>query len=119
MSYKIKSNSQQIQKELQQNAATFLRAMADKIIDIGRPITPASTKNPRLKNDILRQVLGSNLIMKWDKKYAAYQERGRRLDGSRPIKHYTTPGTGAHFAERSVHEAIKHTHEIAKLSGLA
>lgn len=119
MSYQIKSNSDHIQKELQQKAAVFLRLMADRIIDIGRSITPASAKNPRLKNDILKQVLGPNLIMKWDKKYAAYQEQGKRRDGSRPVRHYTTAGTGAHFAERSVHEALKDTSQLAKAAGLA
>lgn len=33
--------------------------------------------------------------------YGAYQERGRRADGSHVVKHYSTSGTQAHFLEES------------------
>lgn len=32
-----------------------------------------------------------------DEDYAAYQERGRRADGSHVVKKYTKPGTGKNF----------------------
>lgn len=37
-----------------------------------------------------------------DKAYAAFQERGRRADGSHMVKHYTTAGTGAGFFTRAI-----------------
>lgn len=37
----------------------------------------------------------------FNKEYAAYQERGVRKDGSRPVRKYTTPGTGAHYLENA------------------
>lgn len=33
--------------------------------------------------------------------YAGYQERGMRRDGSRKVRHYTTPGTGKHFLKNA------------------
>lgn len=36
-----------------------------------------------------------------DIKYAAYQERGHRYDGSHQVRNYTTAGTGAHYLEES------------------
>ena len=32
--------------------------------------------------------------------YSAYQERGARGDGTRRVKRYSTPGTGANFLKR-------------------
>lgn len=36
-----------------------------------------------------------------DKEYAAYQERGKRKDGSRVVRKYTTPSTGKNFLSKS------------------
>lgn len=33
--------------------------------------------------------------------YAGYQERGKRYDGSHVVHHYTNPGTGAHYLEKT------------------
>lgn len=33
----------------------------------------------------------------FDMPYAGYQERGSRIDGSRPVRRYTTPATGSHY----------------------
>lgn len=40
-----------------------------------------------------------------NKEYAAYQERGKRLDGSHVVRNYTTGGTGAGWFQKSI-EAI-------------
>jgi hypothetical protein len=37
-----------------------------------------------------------------NKKYAAYQERGARIDGSRVVKKYSTPGTGKHWFKNAI-----------------
>jgi hypothetical protein len=118
MSVKVTDNTRQVQNSIVQKASIFLRFAADEVVEAGRKITPASARNPRLRNDVLKQVLGTRAIIKWNKAYAAYQERGMRLDGSHKVRNYTTPGTGAHFAERSVKETIKRTQMIARRAGL-
>lgn len=39
--------------------------------------------------------------------YAAYQERGERLDGSHKVRHYTTPGTGSRYLQNAFESVLK------------
>lgn len=41
-----------------------------------------------------------------DSDYAAYQERGRRFDGSHVVKNYTTPGTGKDFLKGAAQQVV-------------
>lgn len=38
----------------------------------------------------------------YESPYARYQYRGMREDGSRPVRNYTTPGTGPYWDKRMV-----------------
>lgn len=38
----------------------------------------------------------------YESPYAQYQYKGMREDGSRPVKNYTTPGTGTYWDRRMV-----------------
>ena len=38
----------------------------------------------------------------YESPYAQYQYKGMREDGSRPVKNYTTPGTGPYWDKRMV-----------------
>ena len=38
----------------------------------------------------------------YESNYAQYQYKGMREDGSRPVKNYTTPGTGPYWDRRMV-----------------
>lgn len=119
MSYKITDRSPAVESTITQKASIFLRFVAEEIVNIAKPSTPASAVNPRLRNDVLKQVLGLHAIIKWDKVYAQYQEAGERADGSHKVKNYTTPGTGPHFAEKAVKQVLQRTQQIAKKAGLA
>lgn len=57
-----------------------------------------------------------------NKSYAAYQERGARIDGTRRVKKYTTPGTGKHYFKDAIDKAWQNRHnyiqEARKAVGL-
>lgn len=38
----------------------------------------------------------------YEQEYASYQYYGMRKDGSRPVRNYTTPGTGPYWDKRMV-----------------
>lgn len=58
--------------------------------------------NGRLIKSIKKKRLSStHWQVRVDLPYAAYQERGMRYDGTRVVKKYSTPGTGAHYLERA------------------
>lgn len=38
----------------------------------------------------------------YEQEYAKYQYKGMREDGSRPVRNYTTPGTGTYWDRRMV-----------------
>lgn len=100
----------------QQQAVIFLRIACDVLVETAEPRTPKDKGN--LRRDTLKQVLGLKASVRWRKEYAAYQEAGKRFDGSRVVKNYTTPGTGAHFAENAAKQIPGKTLQIAQRAGL-
>ena len=82
-----------------------IRAALEDMKRISTPITPYL--DGPLRADVKIRVQGRKGTIKWGKKYAAYQERGRRLDGTHVVKRYTTPGTGKHFVKRSAKQMMK------------
>jgi hypothetical protein len=116
MGYTIKDNTAQLSSQFKVRGNVFLRMMADDIVRQSEPMTPRDKGN--LRRDVLRQVLGLNGKIEWRKAYASYQERGKRADGTRVIRNYTTPGTGAGFARKGVEKGIKNTQKVAKASQL-
>ena len=102
---KVIDNTGKIINDTEVKASIFLRTMADEIVKISTPKTPK--KSGRMRMDIVKQVLGLKGKVKWGKNYAVYQE-------TKQFTNYTTPGTGPHFAEDSVNEAVTMTNEIAR-----
>lgn len=109
MSVKIIDNTAKIVFDFRQNASIFLRYFADEVIKIAEPNTPTDTG--RLKKDVLRQVLGLNGKIKWQKTYAAIQE-------TKQFRHYSKAGTGPHYAQNAVELALQSSQQIAKKANL-
>lgn len=105
----VTDNTSLIKLTMGQRANIFLRKMADRIVARSTPKTPK--RSNRLRLDVIKQVVGKNAKIIWGKNYAIYQEE-------KQFKHYTTPGTGPHFAENAVRDEVKNSAEIAKISGL-
>lgn len=83
------------------SAQVGMRQLLEDIHRTSRPITPKLSGD--LRGDVRKKVskLGHKVIgiIEWQRPYAWYQERGYT---NGPVRRYTTPGTGAHFAEKSV-----------------
>lgn len=109
MSVRVTDNTTKILNDKKQAASIFLRNVSEEIIRISTPNTPKDTG--RMRDDILKSVVGLKGKVKWVKSYAKYQE-------IKQFKNYTTPGTGPHFAENAVKQVVKLTNSIAKKSGL-
>lgn len=109
MSYTLKDNTLAIENTTTQKANIFLRLFAEAVVKTSTPRTPKKTG--RLRADVLKQVLGLSGKIKWMKDYAIYQE-------TKQYRNYTTPGTGPHFAEKSVKQTVNETQRIAKQAGL-
>ncbi len=116
MSVKITDNTPTIISQTQQRASIFLRLLCDNVTDLSRPNTPKMFGN--LGRDVIKSVQRLKGKIEWPKVYASYQERGKRADGTRVVKKYTTAGTGPHFAENAVKKSIQNTGAIAKLAHL-
>lgn len=105
MSYKVTSHINQIDNDTNQRMNIFLRLMSDQIVDISTPKTPKRTG--RLRADIVKSVLGLKGSVRWGKGYAIFQE-------TKQFRNYTTPGTGPHFAENAVKQAVLLTGNILR-----
>lgn len=112
MSVKVIDRSPQISARMRVNGSIAIKRALDDVKRLSRPKTPYSGGKTgyvggHLKDSVLTQVLGFRGRIVWDKAYAAYQERGKRKDGSHRVRHYTTSGTGAHFAEDVIKDVDK------------
>ena len=88
------------------------RRIGEDILKTSRMSTPMNlTKQLRGQTHI--GVVDNTVTIEWQVPYAQYQERGKRFDGSHPVKHYTTPGTGKGFARKAV-EKVLTTENIQK-----
>jgi Minor capsid protein len=80
----------------------------------------ADSKTPKkegnLRRDKLKQVLGLHAEITWKKGYAAAQEVGTTR--GYPIKNYSTPGTGAHYAENAVKKVVDDSDQYFKQAGV-
>lgn len=103
-----------VKGEVAQKVSLALRYMTDGVVERAESKTP-KRKN-RLRKDILKQVLGLHAQIRWQKKYAAPQEAG--VANGRPIRNYTTPGTGPHFAENAVKDVVKNAGEYFRKAGI-
>lgn len=93
MAYRKTSNHAQISADVINGASLAIRLMLAEIHRLADPVTPK--KHGNLRADVLKEVQGTTGKITWTKEYAIYQE-------TKQFKNYTTPGTGPHFAEKSV-----------------
>lgn len=77
-----------------------LNSFLDGVIEVAEPITPK--KDGPLSQSTSKEVNGRHGSVSWNRVYAGFQEFGQRKDGTHKVKKYTTPGTGARFAETGV-----------------
>lgn len=68
-----------------------------------------------LRAMVAKQINGKTGIIEWRAPYAEYQERGYTTG---PVRHYTTPGTQAHFAEESVKEVMQNAQNYIRQAGI-
>lgn len=76
-----------------------LSIMGNHILNDSRAIAPKKTGAMRKA----ARVQSGDAFVKvvYPLVYSGYQERGHEYDGSRPVRHYTTPNTGAHYLEQT------------------
>lgn len=114
MAVKITDNTPQVSISTERGISLAIRYMLDGIDQIANPRTPKDTN--RLRSDITKQVLGKKGTITWHKKYAQAQEAGI-IHGS-PVRNYTTPGTGPHFAENAVRQVVEDSGTYFRKAGL-
>ena len=113
MAYRYNDNTERIIQERRQRIALAIRFA---LADIHRKSTPVTPKlSGQLRTNIRKSVRGLRGRIHWGAKYAEYQERGYT---SGKVRRYTTPGTSAHFAERSVKDTAKQLHTYVRKVGL-
>lgn len=97
MSVTVVDNTPQFKADVQVKTSLALRFMLDAIDSASEATTPKRLGD--LRRNKLKQVLGLHATIQWRQRYAAAQEDVQH-------KHYTTPGTGAHYAENAVKRIV-------------
>lgn len=106
---KFVDNSNSWWSRREQELSSGLEKMAQAILANARVKAPMSEGGGNLRNS--GRVNGSGLERTISfgngLKYGAYQERGKRADGTHVVKRYTTPGTGKHYLKDSGDAVVK------------
>lgn len=107
-----------VKGHIKNSAALSIRLMLEDIHRNSNNITPmADTKY--LRTGVRKRLVDPNEgFIEWMAPYAAYQERGKRLDGTHVVRHYTTPGTGKEFAKKSVEKTMTNARRFLSMGGL-
>lgn len=113
MSYRRTDNTALILSERSNKVSLAVRFGIEAIHRESTSVTPKLTG--QLRADIRKKVSGKRGTITWGKHYARYQERGYT---SGPVRRYTTPGTGAHFAENAAKKVGNDPLRYLKLAGL-
>ncbi len=114
MPVRRKDNTALLLTKQRQSSSLFLRFFLDDIERYSEPITPK--KDGYLRRSTIKSVLGLTGTIMWDKEYAAAQEAGQTR--GRPIRFYTTPGTGPKYAKKGVQKAMIHSKDTMRKAGL-
>lgn len=98
-------NSRVIGASIDNNFDLALQQIGEEVIREAEPNTPKKTGELRasahLTNAGTRQI-----SVAWAADHAKKQEAGVSSQGT-PIQNYTTPGTGAHFAQNAINKVAK------------
>ena len=109
----IQLNHDRVTNDLNSRIELGNRLLIEDIYDKSIPLTPlGNTANLRMF--VRRYTEDKDGIIEWTVPYASYQNRGMRYDGSHVVKNYTTPGTGAHFADMAVEQCLERVDDYYK-----
>jgi len=100
MSYRIVSNVGKILADKQNNIPLAIRFALEDLKKRSTPRTPKKFGNLRMNTKVA--VLGNHGDITWGQNYAVYQENYQ-------YTHYTTAGTGPHFASNSAREVAENS----------
>jgi hypothetical protein len=123
VSVKIKDNTPRLLINSQRVINLAVRFAMDDVEKFARPRTPYSgaiqsqggkslTGGGHLRNDTIKTVIGGKGKIVWGKRYAAAQEAG--IINDKPIRNYTTPGTGKKYAENAIRKVDKNRDSYIK-----
>lgn len=119
MSVNTTDNVPSVEADITKKVPLALRFMLDAIDQTANPKTPKRFGD--LRNNVLKQVLGTHGVIQWRQKYAAVQEAGTWNSGpnaGKTITHYTTGDTGAHYAENAVKVVVEDAATYWEKAGL-
>lgn len=109
MSVRITDNTPRVKSDAERRYNIAIRLMIDAIDQESIPNTPKDKGD--LRNNKLKQVLGSHGKIAWLQHYSVFQE-------SKQFVHYTTSGTGPHFAEKAVKKVTSDAAKYFRQAGL-
>lgn len=101
----FKDYSQSVVALMENRIVLCNQSIIDQIYQTSLPNTPY--RRGDLRSNVRKTAAGHDGVITWQVDYAAYQERGSNPDGSRPVRNYTTPGTGPWYAKNAVATEVK------------
>lgn len=122
MSVRVINKTTTVKSNIQSGISLAIRLMLDDVHKNSVLKTPMADTHD-LRNRVRKVMVSQNKgFIEWMVHYANVQEKGWRYDprtGKKVIfRNYTTPGTGAHFAENAVKMTMQNFQKFLKLGGL-
>lgn len=105
MGVRFVDNTVAIKRHFAHQAARGLEGMAANTVRVANLTAPFRNRGSLKAHNVRVQRLGTTAIsITWPVPWAQYQNRGRRADGTRVVRRYTTGGTGRGFVDRGVQD---------------
>lgn len=98
-------NAQVIGDRIDNQFGVALQQIGEDVIRSANPNTPKKTGRLRTSAHLTKEG-NKQVSVEWSAPYAEKQEKGISSKGT-PIQNYTTPGTGAHFAQNAIDEVAR------------
>ena len=106
MAVKFVDKSPQFIRRLSAKVDTMLSAMGVDILRLSKQKVPVD--RGQLQSSGILEKKGHNVYtIQYNKKYASYQHRGARKDGTRVVRNYSTQGTGSKFLSDPASEIMR------------
>ena len=118
MPFTMKLKFDQATQQIENSVSIAIRMMMEDIHSMANPITPKRLPpvGGNLRTSVTKQMPNKLTgVMIWHAPYAEYQERGFTTG---PVRHYSTPGTHAHFVEESLEKAKLKLPQYIRMGGL-
>lgn len=112
MSVEVEMDKSALMAQINRDCRKAELVLADQVKADSKKFVPK--QEGTLREDVFISQDTEGTVITYEQIYAAYQWYGIRADGTHPVHHYTTPGTGTQWCEKAKEQYINDWLKVAQ-----